>query len=169
MPFKSNGIVINFFLFLSLTFIIDAAVPADAGETPLVFIPGIKGSMLVDTDKKVRWLTLFESLGFFTPQLSLPIVWSGDQQGQDSLHCESPLESVGDILLLKKDIYGGALRQWRESGRQLYSFCYDWRRDNLETALLFQKFLEKIKSSHGDRPAQVVAHSMGGLIAMQFY
>jgi alpha-beta hydrolase superfamily lysophospholipase len=42
------------------------------------------------------------------------------------------------------------------------TFCYDWRRDNNESADRFICYLEQIKQRHAGRPPQVIAHSNGG-------
>jgi len=47
--------------------------------------------------------------------------------------------------------------------RPTRSFCYDWRRNLFELSREFHDFCER--EFPGGRPVQVVAHSMGGLIA----
>ncbi|MDQ3256191.1 MAG: hypothetical protein M3R15_20230, partial [Acidobacteriota bacterium] len=48
-----------------------------------------------------------------------------------------------------------------------YVFAYDWRRDNVETAQLFIRRVEELKRklNRPDLRFNIVAHSMGGLVA----
>src|ERR1700722_17630313 len=68
---------------------------ADKSLPPLVFIPGIKGSVLSDPQGVVRWFTLAEGLGLESPDLRLPLQWQENVQQRDELMATAPLRTVG--------------------------------------------------------------------------
>ena len=126
---------------------------------PLVFIHGIKGSVLTDSRGGVRWIDWEQAFGLCTPDLSLPLRWNGEVQQHDDLVAGAPLRAVA-----WHDIYAPFLDWASASGQAFRPFAYDWRRDNLESATEFIKLLENVSQKHGGARIQVVAHSMGGLI-----
>lgn len=136
-----------------------ALSPGAQPAVPLVFIHGIKGSVLTDARGTVRWMTAWEGLALSSPDLRLPLQWHGDIQDRDGLVATEPLSSVG-----WHDVYGTFLTWAKTSGRKFYPFAYDWRRDNLENTDAFIQFLEKVRRENGGTRIQVVGHSMGGLI-----
>lgn len=54
--------------------------------------------------------------------------------------------------------------------RSYYVFLYDWRQDNQKSAAQLARFIEQIRIDHADPSLEVdiVAHSMGGLIARYY-
>lgn len=138
-----------------------------AKKIPLVFIHGIKGSVLKDSADQVQWVSLTQALGLSTSNLALPLKWEqGTIQGVDNLKPGGILEKITFLpQVFEKQIYGKWLEKARKFNRPFYPFAYDWRRDNLETLEQFKSFLEKIYSETHTK-IQVVAHSMGGLITL---
>lgn len=84
-----------------------------------------------------------------------------------------------------RDYYGRILETLEKAGRyrrtvpgtpqppgsrSLYVFLYDWRQDNVRSAALLGEFIDQIRINHGNPQLRVdiVAHSMGGLIARYF-
>ncbi len=64
-----------------------------------------------------------------------------------------------------------ALKDPLETGpRRLYIFTYDWRQDNVVSAQKLGAFIEAIRAQHNDPDLRVdvIAHSMGGLIARYY-
>ncbi|HYY59141.1 MAG TPA: hypothetical protein VE842_17560 [Pyrinomonadaceae bacterium] len=152
-----------------------------AGKRPLIIIPGILGSQLVnyETGEEV-WPSIFRSSD---DGLSLPI--SPDlAANRDKLVARKIVDTirlarlVPDVYVyhellegLKK--YGGYREgDWANPGEDgdrdtFYVFPYDWRRDNVETARELVRRVEALKRRLG-RPNlrfNIVAHSMGGLVA----
>jgi pimeloyl-ACP methyl ester carboxylesterase len=134
----------------------------------VVFIHGIKGSVLVDEKDSTVWLTGSQGLGISTPNLALPLEWEGDVQKKDSIRAKEVLSEVKVIpFILEEKIYS----PWLSAGRKLFGenffpFAYDWRRDNLENVSSFEAFLETIRRQNPEANITVVAHSMGGLITL---
>jgi len=132
---------------------------ADHSLPPLVFIHGIKGSVLSDTQGTVHWLNVWQGLGLTSTDLRLPLKWQGEVQERDGLVATAPLSAVG-----WHEVYAPFLNWASASGRVFCPFAYDWRRDNQENTGEFVKFLEKVSGETGQTRVQVAAHSMGGLI-----
>ncbi len=68
-----------------------------------------------------------------------------------------------DGLIADLENYGGYVQ-----GETLFTFPYDWRKSNIFTAELLHGEIQKIKNQTGSPRVDVVAHSMGGLIARQY-
>jgi pimeloyl-ACP methyl ester carboxylesterase len=132
---------------------------ANQSLSPLVFIPGIKGSVLSDAQNVVHWFTFSQALGLASPELRLPLKWHEQVQERDGLIATKVLSAVG-----WHGVYAPFLNWAARSGRRFRVFPYDWRRDNLESTDEFLKFLEKVSNENGGDRVQVAAHSMGGLI-----
>ena len=159
----------------------DAPHPKQLGKPPVIVIPGLIGSELVNqkTDETV-WFSLSRSKD---DDLRLPIS-TNLAANKDNLVAGDILrnvkylrflpeteiyQSIADSLKLPGDYEEGNWDTPTANGFQdtYYVFPYDWRRDNVENArLLVQKINAlKIKLNRPDLKFNIVAHSMGGLIA----
>lgn len=151
------------------------------GKRPIIVIPGILGSQLVNkVTGKVAWPTVFR---VSDNDLRLPI--SPDlAANRDDLVASKILDTIKlarlvpevyvyhHLLVALKDYGGYAEGDWENPGQNgdhdtFYVFPYDWRRDNVETAREFLKRVEglKRKLNRPDLKFNILAHSMGGLIA----
>jgi len=151
------------------------------GKRPLVVVPGILGSRLVNRRTgEVVWPTAFRS---DVDGLSLP-TGPDLEANRDDLVAERIVETaklarlapevyVYHNLIRALELYGGYREgDWDaptpEGDRDtFYVFPYDWRRDNVETARLLHRRLVELRRKLGrpDLRFNVVAHSMGGLVA----
>ena len=152
-----------------------------AGKRPLIIIPGVLGSQLVNYEtNEVVWPSVFRSS---VDGLSLPV--SPDlRNNRDNLVPRkivdtarlaklTPQVYVYHELLVALKKYGGYREgDWNSPGAEgdrdtFYVFPYDWRRDNVETARDLFEQLETLKRklNRPDLRFNVVAHSMGGLVA----
>jgi pimeloyl-ACP methyl ester carboxylesterase len=156
-------------------------IATPTGKTPVIIIPGLTGSDLVNgrTGEEV-W---FNSHRSREDDIRLPI--SGDlAQNRDNLVAKDIIRSVRFFKFLPEtEIYErliDALRtrggyreaKWNSASRgdakdTFYVFPYDWRRDNVENARLLIRRIEMLKRRLGQPNLKfnIVAHSMGGLIA----
>lgn len=55
-----------------------------------------------------------------------------------------------------------------ETGETLFTFPYDWHRSNEETAAILQQRIGQIKQLTGTSQVDIIAHSMGGLVARAY-
>ncbi len=150
------------------------------GKNPVIFIPGLTGSELKHKDTGERvWFKTFKSK---SEDLRLPIS-ANILSNHDNLIPGDVLRIVKIGIFPSIDIYGGFIKamqlragyreeSWEtpsENGYEdsLYVFPYDWRLDNVENARLLVNRVEKLKLKL-KKPSlkfDIVAHSMGGLIA----
>ncbi|MBV9927990.1 MAG: hypothetical protein JOZ96_23420 [Acidobacteria bacterium] len=158
-----------------------AGVRGRKGKRPVIVIPGILGSRIVNQKTgEVVWPSAFRS---DVDGLSLPTT-PDLANNRDELVASRIVEAarlakiapevyVYYHLLRALEDYGGYREgDWAnppEGGDQdtFYVFSYDWRRDNVESARLLVKRIEalKLKLGRPDLRFNVVAHSMGGLVA----
>ena len=179
---RHRVVILSLCLFLpALAASAQEAVPAPKGQNPVIIVPGLTGSELVNrrTGEEV-W---FRTRRAKDDDLRLPIspVLS---RNQDNLVTRDIIRSVKFFKFLPEtEIYerlidalekrGGYKEgKWNApppEGYQdtYYIFPYDWRRDNVENARLLVRQIEGLKRRlrKPDLKFNVIAHSMGGLIA----
>lgn len=158
-----------------------APARARTGKAPVIVIPGILGSQLINRrTREIVWPSAFRSS---TDGLSLPTT-PDLASNRDELVAERIVETA-KLARLAPDIYVyyellNALRRYgnyrdgdwddplADGDRDtFYVFPYDWRRDNVESAQMFFRRVEELKRKLGrpDLRFNIIAHSMGGLIA----
>lgn len=73
-----------------------------------------------------------------------------------------PILHTYDDLIATLDENGYTL------GEDLFAFGYDWRNSNVTTAQLLKAKIDEVKNICGCAKVDLVAHSMGGLVARQY-
>ena len=152
------------------------------GKRPVIVIPGILGSRIVNRRTgEVVWPSVFRSS---VDGLSLPTT-PDFAANQDELVAARIVEAakLGGKFGPEVYVYHHLIRALEEYGGYregdwdnppaggdrdtFYVFPYDWRRDNVESARLLVRSVEALKLRLGrpDLRFNVVAHSMGGLVA----
>ncbi|HEN46751.1 MAG TPA: hypothetical protein ENI75_00115, partial [Mizugakiibacter sp.] len=131
----------------------------------IVFVPGIKGSELVDSyplDWPLRW-SLQEMSGGNSFEDSLDIRLA------DGLH-ESAADHWMHPFRVIRHAYGpliAKLRAWK-APEPVHVFTYDWRRPLDRSALALAAFLDEVaerEQARGVDPTiSLITHSMGGLV-----
>ena len=127
------------------------------GKNPIILIPGLTGSELVNrkTGEKV-WFRVRKSKD---DDLRLPIS-PNLAANRDTLVPGDIIRSVKVRLLPRADIYGGFIEFLEQQGYReakwdappirgyentVYVFPYDWRRDNVENSRLLVRKIETLK------------------------
>ena len=148
------------------------------GKPPVIVIPGLLGSELINQHSKEKvWFSLRRSKD---DDLRLPISASF-ANNRDNL---VPGDIVKEIkfFITRRDFYGKALENLEKTGGYVrgsiedpgqtlkdkyFVFPYDWRRDNVETGHLLFRKMRALKNKTGEKNIkfEILAHSMGGLIA----
>lgn len=148
-----------------------------AGRPPLVGLPGLMGSELVNPlTGEVLWGRPAGLVrGSENLRLALPVN-PGDITVP--LQASTPIQSMGGV-----DVYEGMVETLTSMGgytvatpsnptppAPCFEFAYDWRLGCEENAARLSSYLASIARSYGDPSLKVdlVAHSMGGLIARYF-
>lgn len=152
----------------------------DVAQPPLVIIPGMMGTRLVDRESGLEvWPGSVWRLAFHDYRaLALPLVETQAPgpdlvpagltdlvAGRDFYHSIiQTLESAAGYRRAKLGESSGI------PARTYYVFTYDWRQDLQKTAAGLHEFIEAIRRDHRDPHLQVdvVAHSMGGLVLRYF-
>ncbi len=155
------------------------------GKPPIIIIPGITGSELVNQKTgEIVWPELFPK---DKEALALPIASTNFAENVDDLTSTRVIESVQLIRFIPEiGVYGSLLQALENYGGYrrgeidapapeghhdtYYLFAYDWRRDNVESARRLAKKIAAIKQrlNRPDLRFDIIAHSMGGLIARYF-
>lgn len=151
------------------------------GKRPLIVIPGILGSQLINYETgEIVWPSAFRSSDDglslpLSPELSANRDNLVARKIVDTLRLSRLVPEVyiyHDLLEALKRYGGYKEGDWNNPGPDgdhdtFYVLPYDWRRDNVETARDFVRRIEslKIKLKRPDLRFNVLAHSMGGLVA----
>lgn len=162
--------------------------PPPAGVEPLIFIPGIMGSQLVDDGGVEYWPAPINTVDIGKQSLLLP--------SSINLHATYPItEVVIPLLKIKKQMpYTSLLKAlstvYRESGMPsqkplercergdpratLYVFAYDWRQNianplsSIGPAVQLKQLVDCIRLKHPGTKVNILTHSMGGLVARRY-
>ncbi|MEM7283160.1 MAG: hypothetical protein AAF438_16205 [Pseudomonadota bacterium] len=155
---------------------------ASSNQPPVILIHGAFGSRLQNKNNKNEiWPGSLRRILFNDYKaVTLPI------DSETLLPLESGLEVsgitdrvagqdfYGQIISVLEDV-GGFVRTEPKTPARLgekryYVFEYDWRLDNVESARDLDRFIEQIREDYQDPKLEVdvIAHSMGGLIARYF-
>ncbi len=156
-----------------------ASARTRTGKRPVIVIPGILGTELINPKTgRTVWPSAFR-----TDEDALPI--SPDlEANRDDLVPGKILETVRlarilpevyvyrDLLDALRRYAGYRHATWEDPGSDgdrdaFYVFAYDWRRDNVANARELVQRVERLKQrlQRPDLKFNIVAHSMGGLIA----
>ncbi|MGH9949175.1 MAG: esterase/lipase family protein, partial [Pyrinomonadaceae bacterium] len=159
-------------------------------ETPVILIPGIMGSRLVEVSGSTqteRWPGL--NAGILTganlerlrPSQNANII------ATDVIRFFLPgeLKPIYGPMLSNLSISGG-LREYQVEGNpdrrtaagcdmnqrfndpRLFVFAYDWRKSNIENANTLKDYVNCIRRFHPGTKVDIVAHSMGGLLGRRY-
>ncbi len=158
---------------------------APKNKPPLIIIPGILGTELVNQKTQKRlWPELFPA---DRDALLLPIASASLRENRDDIVAARVIEQA-DLgkLIPQIGVYAGLLQALEnyagykrgdidnpasDGGRDtFYLFAYDWRRDNVEAALALAEKIAQLKAKlqQPELRFDVLAHSMGGLIARYY-
>lgn len=156
-----------------------ASARARTGKRPVIVIPGILGTELINSKTgQTIWPSAFR-----TSDEGLPIS-PNLEANHDHLVPGKILETVRlarilpevyvyrDLLDALRRYAGYREGNWQDPGVDgdrdtFYVFPYDWRRDNVANARALVQRIQRLKErlQRPDLKFNVVAHSMGGLIA----
>ena len=156
-----------------------ATARSSHGKRPVIVIPGILGSELINTKTGVKvWPSAFR-----TTTEGLPIT-PDLTANRDDLVAGKIIETLKlsrvlpevyvyrDLLEALRHYAGYREGDWENPGSDggqdtFYVYSYDWRRNNVSNARELVRRIERLKGklNRPDLKFNIVAHSMGGLIA----
>lgn len=154
---------------------------ADPDQPPVILIPGLMGSRLESDSQGEIW-----------PGSLMDLLFSSYRHAALDIDSETLLPLPGDVSAIGitgkfagRDFYSSIIETLETAGgfnrakpgqppanrgRLYYIFTYDWRMDNVQTVRQLDGFIEQIRIDHDDPDLKVdiVAHSMGGMIARYY-
>ncbi len=153
-------------------------------KTPLILIPGIGGSEL-KVKQDTNWSETDGHGGIFTHNyLKDEKVWINELEalkpGNDDYFDILRLNSDGQTSPENLEITGNILSRSYQSminffvsngyemNKTLFIFPYDWRQDISTIDPLLDQKIDLVKSQTGSQKVDIIAHSMGGLIARAY-
>ena len=172
-----------FFVLASIAHAQDTQITevAPKGKNPVIIIPGLTGSELVNS--KTGEIVWFKTQRAKDDDIRLPIS-ANLARNRDNLVVGDIIRTIKLVKFLpESEIYerlidalitrgGYTEARWtrpKKSDYQdtFYVFPYDWRRDNVENARLLMQKIATLKRKLGkpNLKFDIIAHSMGGLIA----
>ena len=171
---KSQPVLV--FIFALSLFTFDAAAQK-TGKVPVIIIPGVTGSQLINPKTgKTVWFSVRRDKD---DDIRLPIASPILERNRDGLKPTDIIRKVVLPVLPDVEVYqslidaliahGYSEGDWNKpkGSDVFYVFPYDWRRDNVESAHYLTQKIAAIKRSlrRPDLKIDIIAHSMGGLIA----
>lgn len=150
-------------------------------QPPVILIPGLMGSRLSDAQGREIWpggvlRLLFSDYDRLALTID-PQTLEPEDRGEYPSGITDRIAGRGFYASIVRTLTDVGGYQLTEPGRPvppgrraLYVFAYDWRRDNFEAARALDRLIEQIRIDHGrpDLQVDIVAHSMGGLIARYY-
>jgi pimeloyl-ACP methyl ester carboxylesterase len=133
-----------------------------ASLPPVIFIPGVAGTELESGGSQVWPLSLTTSM------LEMALKPDGITPARSGTQI-----TTGPILAgFPANFYGGFLSYLEGMGytmdKDLYTFPYDWRLDNLQQLPALDTLVNHASASNQNAKVVLIAHSMGGLIAASY-
>jgi pimeloyl-ACP methyl ester carboxylesterase len=134
----------------------------------VVILGGYRGSVLRDAKThQMLWIPLKVGTGFRRPVLELGLSPSAEDNATDLIEPDESLSRIGKMV----DMSSRLQAKFARKGANVYPWGFDWRLSLGHSSKRLRKFLEELYEASSDDPkgrkgAIVVAHSMGGLVAL---
>ncbi len=152
-------VVLLFLTFFSISL---SECLAKEPSRPVLFIPGIFGSKLADANGKIIWGGASSYANF--RKLELP-----QNEAAIKYHPAGIIKAIPIVWPFKIKQYEGLVENLLNAGykkdKNFFVFPYDWRKSNFKTAALLNDFIKKTPALKAGK-FDIVAHSMGGLVAL---
>jgi hypothetical protein len=146
------------------------------GKDPVIIIPGLQGSEILDSSGHHVWFSVRRSK---TDDIRLPVNSPVLTRLRDTNRVGDIIRKVDIKLLPDVEVYQAVIDALEAKGyteatwnnpkaeNVYYVFPYDWRRDNVESAQLLMKRMAAVRRSvhRPNLKFDIISHSMGGLIA----
>ncbi|MDP2638508.1 MAG: hypothetical protein Q8P26_05615 [Candidatus Levybacteria bacterium] len=157
-------------------------VVPNLGKVPLILIPGMAGSEL-KTAEEIPWVEP-DGHGFFFSHIypADEKVWVNAVEaiklGEDDYFDILKMNDTGELSLANLALTGNSITyddainffisQGYILNEDFFLFPYDWRKDISLTGPLLDQKIDQIKEQTGSQRVDIIAHSMGGLVARNY-
>lgn len=127
------------------------------GDSLIILLPGLMGSVLADRRSGVIWVNPFAFLKGRMNDLDLKPDGETDAVSGVEIFPPNPLWIAYAKIVMRL-----------EHDFEVYSFPYDWRRSTVSTAKRLMAFIdEKLAASPHDK-VTLVGHSLGGIVTVDY-
>lgn len=128
-------------------------------EPPIILLHGAAGSKLYDSSGTELWPRVFDPRsGWFHLQLALNINPELEARWWDNVGYQE----------INQDIYGGIRDYLISQGYDVKEIPYDWRLDINDIQQRISSDINFVKAKYNSDKVDIVAHSMGGLVARKY-
>lgn len=146
------------------------------GRLPVILIPGIMGTEIAQAygDHEQLWPSInrliLSPTDSFLNDLSLRA--DGTEDPEKKMVVGDILRTITPPVGSPREVFGEFIRTFTsagyEEGKDLFVFPYDWRMSNRDTAMVLREKIEVVRTQTGKEKVNIVAHSMGGLVAKEY-
>ena len=141
-------------------------------KTPVLIIPGIAGTELYNGNDLI-WADLAQMfLDNNDEFLSESLMLNENGESIYTINIGNAIKRIFNVPLLDinifRDLEDKLVLESYLLNQNLFYFPYDWLLDLTNTAVLLNERVEQIKSDSGSQKINIVAHSMGGLLAKEY-
>ncbi|UZJ53016.1 hypothetical protein CBS101457_002336 [Exobasidium rhododendri] len=137
-------------------------------EGNVVVMGGYRGSILRDAEThQMMWVPLKVGVGLRRPTLDLGLTSEAEDNSEDRVIADEMLGGIGSMV----DMGRRLINRCSTKRTNVHNWGYDWRLSlsrsstRLET-YLYDLWLHSAEKEQDRRGAKVIAHSMGGLVAL---
>ena len=134
----------------------------------VVVLGGYRGSILRDAEtQQMMWVPLKVGVGLRRPTLELGLTREAEERSEEHVVADEMLGGIGSLVDMGKRL----IQRCSSKRTRVHSWGYDWRlslgrsSERLE-AFLLDLWTQSAERDQDRRGAKVVAHSMGGLVAL---
>ncbi|MDO8565513.1 MAG: alpha/beta fold hydrolase [bacterium] len=155
--------------------IYDTPVVPVATTTPVIIVPGIIGSKLIDSGNSEIWPSTLNVITSITDNFLDTLVLNADGITGQTISSPSVIRNISSSHIFDYlfDTLGSS--SFTEN-QDSFEFPYDWRLDILKTAsdnesnaiTSLKEKIDAIKAQRGVTKVDIVAHSMGGLLVKKY-
>ena len=145
-----------------------SAPAADAPRVPVVLVPGVSGTELRErATGEVVWGTGARVIAPHDGGYASALPIAADDPATARVVAGAVIEEIRLAGLIHKRVYGAVLEALEGAGYRrgdldhprpgdtLFTFAYDWRRDNVVSARLLREKLEALGRARGESPLRV--------------
>ena len=127
----------------------------------VVILGGYRGSVLRDaTTHEMLWIPIKVGVRLRKPTLEIGLSEQAEERSEQLVYPSDMVDRIGHLVDM-----GRRLKERCETSATVYTWGYDWRLSLGRSSARLVEFLEKLYAEQG-RGAKVIAHSMGGLVAL---
>jgi pimeloyl-ACP methyl ester carboxylesterase len=145
-------------------------------RNPVVIIPGTAGSYLYTDNGNEIWPNVIEALvskgDNYLDQLILTETGKSDTNKPYLIPKDAIRKIEFSLFNYKIDYFDGLIKQLESDGyvegQDLFVFPYDWRLDIRDDIPALKNKIEEIRQQTGSDKVDIIAHSMGGLLAKEY-